>query len=71
MIKSLTLWYDDNLKKMKSSFLELKRAKKSLSKVSEVQKFWIDKLNEVENVEACVCYGCEQAINLIKGKENE
>jgi hypothetical protein len=56
---------------MKSSFLELKRAKKSLSKVSEAQKFWIDKLNEVENVEACVCYGCEQAINLIKGKENE
>jgi hypothetical protein len=41
---------------MKSSFLELKRAKKSLSKVSEVQKFWIDELNKINNVEAIVCY---------------
>jgi hypothetical protein len=44
------------LKNKKLLFIELKRQKKSLSKVSEAQKFWIEKLNEIQNVQAIVCY---------------
>ncbi len=43
-------------------WIEMKRAKKSLSKVSPEQQEWIDRLNGIPNVEAVVCYGCDQAI---------
>ena len=45
-------------------FLELKRTKGGL--VSEAQKEWINLLNTIDNVEAVVCKGAEESINLIK-----
>lgn len=44
-------------------FIELKRQK--LSHVSEVQKEWIQCLNTVDNVEAFVCRGYDEAKNII------
>lgn len=41
-------------------FIELKRAKKSLSKKSEEQKRWIKALNE-KGYKAVFCYGAEEA----------
>lgn len=40
--------------------IEMKRAKKSLSKVSESQKYW-GKIYELTGIECHVCYGAEQA----------
>jgi hypothetical protein len=48
----------------------LKRAKKSLSKVSEFQKKWIEELNNIQNVQAVVCYWTEEATNTILKIEN-
>ncbi|MBR8461491.1 VRR-NUC domain-containing protein [Campylobacter sp. faydin G-24] len=47
-------------------FIELKRAKKSLSRVSANQKNWIDVLNMYEYAKAKVCYGADEAIEFIK-----
>lgn len=47
-------------------FLEMKRAKKSLSKVSPEQQAWIDALNDCIGVEAVVCYGCAEAIEFVE-----
>lgn len=58
------------LKRWSLLFIELKRAKKSLSKVSKEQKDWIDSLNNISNVQAVVCYGSEEAINTILKLEN-
>lgn len=52
-------------------FIELKRSKKSLSKVSKEQKEWIDELNKISNVEARVCYGAKEWVELIKTLENK
>ena len=41
-------------------FIELKRAKKTLSRVSPEQRQWIKVLNE-KGYAACVCYGAEAA----------
>ncbi len=41
-------------------FIELKRAKKTLSRVSLEQRQWIKALNE-KGYAACVCYGAEAA----------
>lgn len=41
-------------------FIELKRAKKCLSRVSKEQKEWIKALN-AKGYAACVCYGAENA----------
>lgn len=46
-------------------FIEMKRAKKGLSKVSDTQKEWIDALNNCQNVEAKVCYGAQEAISFL------
>lgn len=44
------------LKRNSLLFIELKRQKKSLSKVSKEQKEWIKALNDISNVEAVVAY---------------
>ena len=45
-------------------FIELKRTKGG--QVSEFQKEWIDALQNCKNVGAFVCYGCNEAINLLE-----
>lgn len=47
-------------------FVEMKRAKKSLSKTSPEQIEWINELQKIDCVEARVCYGCNEAIDFIK-----
>lgn len=47
-------------------FIELKRAKKSLSRISKHQKSWIEALNDCQGVEAIVCFGAQQAITEIQ-----
>lgn len=59
------------LKRNSLLFVELKRKKKSLSKVSKEQKERIKALNNINNVEAVICYGAENAINLIKEYESK
>ena len=59
------------LKRNSLLFIELKRQKKSLSKVSKEQKEWIKALNEVTNVEAVICYWAERAIELIQEYETK
>jgi len=63
------------LKRRSLLFIELKKQGNILNngkrwvsswKVSEEQKKWIETLSRVDNIEACVCYGAEEAINLIK-----
>lgn len=44
-------------------FIEMKRQKGG--KVSPEQKEWIEELNKIDNIEATVCYGAEQAIEFI------
>lgn len=58
------------LKRSSLLFIELKRAKKSLSKVSKEQQAWIDSLNTIQNVQAVACYWAEEAINTILKIEN-
>lgn len=50
--------------KFNGLFIELKRQKKSVSRVSEEQKDFIIFLNK-QGFFACVCYGAEDAINTI------
>ena len=57
------------LKRWSLLFIELKRSKKSLSKVSKEQKEWIEALSNISNVEAQVCYGAIEWIELIKKLE--
>jgi len=59
------------LKRNSILFIELKRKKKSLSKVSKEQKEWISFLNKCKNVEAVVAYWAENAIKLINEYENK
>ncbi len=49
-------------------FIEMKKVKGGV--VSENQKYWIDQLNHVTNVYAHVCYGVEEAIQLIQKYNN-
>ena len=65
----VTKWYPDItiiLKRWSLLFIELKRKKKSLSRVSNEQKFWINELNNINNVQAEVCYWAAEAISLIE-----
>lgn len=69
----LTPWLPDMLviipqknKESKIIFIELKRQKKSLSKISEDQKKWIEEINKCMWVYASVCYWADEAICLIK-----
>ena len=68
------------LKKWALLFIELKRQKKILkswklsssnSQISAEQVNWINELNKIKNVQAEICYGADEAINLIKRLENE
>lgn len=45
--------------------IEMKRAQKSLSRVSEEQKAW-GKIFEKAGIECHICYGAEEAIRIIK-----
>lgn len=47
-------------------FIEMKRAKKSLSKITVEQALWIRALNECPGVEARICYGADDAIHFIE-----
>ena len=76
--QGLNRWFPDyfiKLKRNSALFIELKRKKKILkswkiwsspSKVSEEQKDWIKELNEIANIEACICYWADEAISLIE-----
>lgn len=46
-------------------FVELKRAKKSLSKVSDLQRMWQERLNDM-GYKSVICYGADEAIQAIK-----
>jgi hypothetical protein len=47
-------------------FIELKRSKKSLSRVSPEQLEWIEVLNTYPHCKAVVCYGFEEAKKVIE-----
>lgn len=47
-------------------FIELKRPGKPKASVSKHQKQWIKQLNQCIGVKAFVCYGAEEAIEIIK-----
>lgn len=78
----VTKWFPDMtiiLKKWSLLFIELKRRKKILkswkiwvspSVVSEEQKEWQRRLNEIENVQCEIGYGSDEAIEIIKNLEN-
>lgn len=46
-------------------FIELKRASKSLSTVSEEQIMFIDKVNQFDYADGKICYGAKEAIKFI------
>ena len=78
MAKKKRLWVSKGvpdflciLKRWSLLFIELKRAKKSLSKVSKEQQSWIDELNKLTNIEAHICYWCKEAIKLIESLESK
>jgi len=45
--------------------IEMKRSKKSLTKVSDKQNDWIDTINCYEYAKAFVAYGAEEAISIV------
>ena len=47
-------------------FIEMKRAKKSLSHISDEQKEWLEALQGLSGVEATVCWGADEAIDFVK-----
>ena len=49
-------------------FVEMKRAKKSLSRVSDEQEDWVDTINCYGYANAKVCYGSGEAIDFIKSE---
>lgn len=51
--------------------IELKRSNKSLSRVSENQKTWIDKLNSFDYCIAKVCYGFNEAKDFLESLNND
>ena len=58
------------LKTKKLLFIEMKRNSKSLSKISEKQKEWINNLNEIKGVQAVIAYWAKEAIEMIEKYEN-
>ena len=49
-------------------FVEMKRVKKSLSRVSDEQEDWVDTINYYDYAKAKVCYGSGEAIDFIKSE---
>lgn len=45
-------------------FIEMKRVKGG--QVSKEQKEWLDRLNEIDNVEGAVCRGADEAIKFVE-----
>lgn len=67
-------WFPDfiiYLKRQSTLYIELKRKKKSLTKISKEQKERIEFLNTIPNSEARVAYGAENAIKLIQEYETK
>ena len=62
----ITIFLDDKI-----LFIEMKRASKSLSKVSEKQQEWIDRLDKFSYASAKVCYGAKEAVNFIESHLKE
>nr|DAM50477.1 MAG TPA: Nuclease [Caudoviricetes sp.] len=50
-------------------FVEMKRAKKSLSRVSNEQEDWVDTINCYGYAKAKICYGSGEAIDFIKSEQ--
>ena len=48
--------------------VEMKRAKKSLSRVSDEQIDWIDTINRYGYANAKVCYGAGEAIDFVSSE---
>lgn len=48
----------------KMVFIEMKRKKKS--KVSDHQKIWLEELNKINNVYGFICYGYDEAKEVIE-----
>ncbi len=81
-LEGVTKWFPDTtiiLKNKALLFIELKRQKRKLknwklwkspSVVSEEQKEWIKKLNEIPNIQAEICYWADEAIKLIEYLED-
>lgn len=77
----LSKWFPDYciiLKRWSLLFIELKRQRKILksgklwaspSIISKEQIEWLEALNKIPNVEAHICYGCDEAIVLIEKLE--
>jgi hypothetical protein len=49
-------------------FIEMKRIN---GKLSDCQKEWINAINECEKLKAVVCYGCEEAKNIVESCLNK
>lgn len=60
-VPDMLIFLDDGL-----LAIELKKAEKKGTKVSDAQKQWIENLNKLSWARAYVCYGAEQAIKLIQ-----
>lgn len=52
-------------------FIELKRAKKSLSKVSDSQNTFISKIGQFCYAKGHICYGVNEAIDIIEKEINK
>ena len=78
----LSPWFPDYciiLRRGSLLFIELKRQRAVLkngklwaspSKTSNEQIEWIDELNQIPNIQAEVCYGCDESIETIKRIED-
>jgi len=51
--------------KEKLIIIELKRADKTKTKISEAQKYWNNTLNQTSYIEAFICYGAQAAIQTV------
>lgn len=49
-------------------FIELKRAKKSLSKVSDSQNAFLSKIGQFRYAKGHICYGAKEAIKIIESE---
>lgn len=81
-LEGVTKWFPDTviiLKRGSLLFIELKRQRivlknwtlwRSPSTVSKEQKQWIEELNKLDNIQAEIAYGHEEAISIIERIEN-
>jgi len=62
----IVLPHDDPERENRLMFIEMKRAEKSFSAVSPEQHVWNQVLDNCRGVGAFICYGAEEAIEIIK-----